>query len=297
MSGSPHVLRSSYAECRRVARGARSNFTPCFYLLSRDRRRAMEALYAFMRHTDDLVDGNHEQEDVARTLAQWRKQTLAAFGRSDWDRGGPANILPALVDTVTRFEIPRDYLMAAIDGAEMDLTRQRYDTFDELSEYCYRVATVVGLACLRIWGYRGSDPGEPAHACGLAFQLTNILRDVREDCSRGRVYLPQEDLQRFGYSEEDLAAARDDDCFRSLMQFQIQRAERFYRQATELAEDLEAGGRRILVMMMRVYYRLLKKIESNPGRVLSERVGLGYWPPLEIMARTLTRPSAKVVLP
>lgn len=297
MNGSPHVLRSSYGECRRIARQAGSNFTPCFYLLSRERRRAMEALYAFMRHTDDLVDGDHGQEDVVQTLAQWREQTHTALDRPNWDHCGPADILPALVDTVTRFEIPRDYLMAAIDGAEMDLTRQRYDTFDELSEYCYRVATVVGLACLRIWGYCGSDPGEPAHACGLAFQLTNILRDVREDCSRGRVYLPQEDLQRFGYSEEGLAAARDDDRFRSLMQFQIERAERFYHQATGLAEGLEAGGRRIFVMMMRVYYRLLKKIESNPGRVLSERVCLGYWPPLEIMARTLIHPSAKVVLP
>lgn len=297
MNSSPRELRSSYAECRRITRRAGSNFTPCFYLLSQDRRRAMEALYAFMRHTDDLVDGNHGRKDVPLALAQWREQTLAAYDRSDWDHSGPVNILPALVDTVTRFEIPRDYLMAAIDGAEMDLTRQRYDTFDELSEYCYRVATAVGLACLRIWGYRGSDPGEPAHACGLAFQLTNILRDVREDCSRGRVYLPQEDLQRFGYSEEDLAASQDDDRFRSLMQFQIERAERFYRQATELAEGLEAGGRRIFVMMMRVYYRLLKKIESNPARVLSERVSLGCWPPLEIMARTLARPSAKMVLP
>lgn len=297
MNDWPPSLRSSYAECRRIVRRAGSNFTPCFYLLSQDRRRAMEALYAFMRHTDDLVDGDLSREDATRSLAQWRNQTLAALGRSSSDLDARTIILPALADTVARFEIPHECLLAAIDGAKMDLSRQRYETFDELSEYCYRVATAVGLACLRIWGYRDGNPGETAHACGLAFQLTNILRDIREDCERGRVYLPQEDLQRFSCSEEDLASARGDDRFHDLMRFQIERAERFYQQATELAEGLEAGGRRIFVMMIRVYYRLLKKIEADPGRVLSERVCLGHWQPLGIMAKTLLHPSPKVVLP
>ncbi len=297
MKDSPDVLRSSYAECRRVTRRAGSNFAPCFYLLSRDRRRAMEALYAFMRHTDDLVDGESVPEDAAKALAQWREQTESALTAPAMQLDGHARILPALADTARRFEIPPEYLLGALDGAEMDLAKKRYETFDELTEYCYRVATVVGLACLRIWGYRDGDPGDAAHACGMAFQLTNILRDLREDCERGRVYLPQEDLRHFGYSEDNLAAASADERFAELMRFQIERAERFYRVAATLAEGLDAGGRRIFTVMIRVYYRLLKEIEAAPARVLSERVHLGRWKPLGIMARTLLHPSTKAVLP
>ena len=139
MTYSREVLRSSYAECRRVALEAGSNFTPCFYLLSRDRRRAMEALYAFMRHTDDLVDGEAADADMAEALVRWREQTDVALKETGFAADGGVSILPALADTVGRFEIPHEYLFAAIAGAEMDLARQRYETFDGLSEYCYRV--------------------------------------------------------------------------------------------------------------------------------------------------------------
>lgn len=297
MKYSPNTLRSSYAESRRVARRARSNFTPCFHLLSHERQRAMETLYAFMRHTDDLADGETTTEDASSALARWREETAEALTNTVSHLDGYRRILPGLADTVERFEIPHEYLFETIDGVEMDLSKHSYASFDELSEYCYRVATVVGLACLRIWGYRGGDPTTAAHACGLAFQLTNILRDLREDSERGRVYLPQEDLQRFDYSEDDLAAATNNESFQKLMEFQIQRAEQFYLEAAQLAEGLEREGRRIFLMMIRVYYRLLKQIQIDPPRVLSERVCLGRWRPLAIMARTLLRPSAKVVLP
>ena len=292
-----NMLQASYAECRRVAREAGSNFTPCFYLLSRDRRKAMEALYAFMRHTDDLVDGKTTPAAAAQGLTQWREETTTVLTTTGFEAKERVSILPAVADTAGQYEIPHEHFLAAIDGAEMDLTTRRYETFDELSEYCYRVATVVGLACLRIWGYRGGDPGEAAHACGLAFQMTNIIRDVREDCERGRVYLPQEDLRRFDYSEADLVTATANGQFSNLMRFQIERAEGFYRRATALAEGLERGGRRIFVMMMRVYYELLQRIKADPSRVFSGRVHLGHWRPLGIMARTLLRPSTKAVLP
>jgi len=297
MKDARDVLRTSYAECRRVACGAGSNFTPCFYLLSRERRRAMEALYAFMRRTDDLVDGEATSEDASRDLAEWREQTAAALAETGFEADGQASILPAVADVMERFEISHEYLFAAIDGAEMDLTRQRYETFDELSEYCYRVATVVGLACLRIWGYEGNDPAEAAHACGMAFQLTNILRDVREDCDRGRVYLPQEDLRRFGYSEDELAAATVNGRFSELMAFQIERVEGFYREATALGEGLERGGRRIFVMMVRVYHELLQQIKADPARVFSEKARVGSSKLLGIVLRMLLRPSVKAVLP
>lgn len=297
MTDSARTLQLSYAECRRVTRRAHSNFTPCFHLLSRNRRRAMEALYAFMRHTDDLVDGQADQQTASRALGQWREQTAAALAGDFSECPAVRHVLTAVADTVKQFEIPHDYLLAAIGAAEMDLSKKRYATFDELSEYCYRAATVVGLACLRIWGYRGDDPTSAAHACGQAFQLTNILRDLREDLDRGRVYLPQEDMQRFEYSEEDLAAATAGRQFLQLMRFQIQRAEQYYCEATDLAGGLTTEGRRIFVMMIRVYYRLLRKIEADPARVLSERVCLGRWRPLGIMARTVLCPCGKAVLP
>lgn len=297
MSYSPETLRSSYDQCRRIARQSRSSFTPCFRLLFGGRRRAMEALYAFMRHTDDLADADATAEQAEEALGRWREQTTDALAGRWLGSQGDERILPAVADMVERFEIPDEYLFDVIDGVGMDLSKQRYETFDELADYCYRVATVVGLACLRIWGYRGEDPHEAAHACGMAFQLTNILRDLREDLERGRVYLPQEELRRFNYSEDDLAAVATDDRFRELMRLETDRAERFYWTATELAGGLDGGGRRIFVMMIRVYYRLLKQIQADPGRVLRERVCLGRWRPLAIMARTMLRPSAKAVLP
>jgi phytoene synthase len=259
----------------------------------------MEALYSFMRHTDDLADGEATGDDARRALAAWREALDAALaGCLAPDSGENYHtILPALADTVDKFQIPPEYLRETIAGVEMDLSNRRYETFDELAEYCYRVASVIGLACLRIWGYRGDDPAESAHACGQAFQLTNILRDLREDCGRCRVYLPQEDLRRFGYPEEDLAAGVGDERFRALMRFQLERVEQFYQDATPLARQLETEGRRIFVMMIRVYYRLLQAIQADPTRVLSQRVCLGRWRPLGIMARTFLRPSTKAVLP
>ncbi len=291
------MVQLSYDECRRIARQSRSNFTPCFYLLSGKRRRAMVALYAFMRHTDDLVDGEMALADAARALTEWRAEAAAALTETVFPCEPRPGILPALAETAERFEIPHEYLFAAIDGSAMDLSKHRYATFAELSDYCYRVASAVGLACLRIWGYRGNDPAEAAHACGVALQLTNILRDLQEDYRRGRVYLPQEDLERFGYSEVDLGQAVANDKFCKLMEFQVQRAERHYYEATKLAEGLDLEGRRIFIMIIRVYYRLLKTIQAEPARVFSEHVHVGRRHRLAIMARTLLHPSAKAVLP
>jgi 15-cis-phytoene synthase len=336
MDISPEALASSYAACRLVARGAGSNFYPCFFLLSGELRRGMEALYAFMRQTDDLVDGEVAADDDARVapiarlsgrrqarevldsappascgsaaligklsgppsddakiaLGDWR---AALEGALDGAAGQGEVTLPALADTVARFEIPREYLFDAIDGVEMDLTGRRYETFEELSEYCYRVASVVGLACLRIWGYQGEAAEEAAHRCGMAFQLTNILRDLREDVERGRVYLPQEDLRRFGYAEEDLAAAVADERFDRLMEFQADRVERLYWESVVLADGLAGEGRRMFVMMIRTYYQLLQRIKASPRRVLAERVCLGRWRPAVVMLRTLVWRSGKVL--
>ena len=199
-----------------------------------------------------------------------------------------------------RFDVPPELLFAVIDGVEMDLDRSRYQSFAELSEYCYRVASVVGLACIHIWGFRDPAALEPARQCGLAFQLTNILRDLKEDADRDRVYLPQEDLDRFGYTVADLKRGVRDGRFRALMQFEIERAEALYQQAAELEHWLEPAGRRIFSAMLATYAALLAEIKRRDGDVLSTRIRLNWWRKLQIAGRGLlqarhTRPPVEVV--
>jgi phytoene synthase len=303
---------ASYLSCRQMSRRAGSNFYPCFLLLPKPKRRAMDALYAFTRHTDDLTD-NPEPVPVRRAaLLRWRAsleaalskapETLADDGPRQDPRAGadrpPADVLlPALADTVERFCIPAEHLFAVIDGVAMDLDRASYDTFDDLVTYCERVASAVGLACIHIWGFRGKEAIEPARKSGIAFQLTNILRDVKEDAQQGRVYLPLEDLGRFGYSWEDLRAGAVDERFDRLMQFEIDRARRFYHEGAELFDRLEPDGRRIFGMMITVYHRFLERIGRRPRDVFRGRVGLSRWQKLRIAARWALLPAGRSALP
>ena len=219
-------LSTSYAYCQRLARQSASNFYFSFLLLSREKRRAMCALYAYLRHVDDLADD--EGHDYAA-----RQKALESLRGALVDQTHAEHkthpILPALADTVARYQIPLEYLTAVIDGVEMDLAGRQYETFDELEQYCERVASVVGQACIHIWGFRGEQALEPARRCGVAFQLTNILRDLKDDARQGRVYLPHEDLRRFGYSVEDLRAGKANSAFAALMEFEIARAESYYQ--------------------------------------------------------------------
>jgi phytoene synthase len=244
----------------------------------------MWALYAFLRHCDDLSDNEKGQvnENRREALAAWRVSLEQAFAG---DFHHP--LLPALKDTVDRFQIPQEYLTAAIDGMEMDLGPCHYETFDDLKVYCYHVASVVGLACIHIWGFTDTAACQPAIDCGIAFQLTNILRDLREDLLRGRVYLPQEDLQRFGYTTEDLRAAVCDDRFQQLMEFEVDRAERFYQAAAPLAGYLHDDGRRILKALTATYHGLLNEIRRAGSDVLHHRVRIGRLRRLWIAATSL----------
>ena len=192
---------ASYAECNRIARAARSSFYLAFFGLRKEKRNALCALYAFMRLVDDVSDEPGDLESKRRGLARWRALLdEAAEGRTKGH-----DILPALADTIARFEIPTRYFHDLVLGAEMDLTVASYATFDRLSEYCYRVAGTVGLTCLHVFGFREPRAPDLAERLGLAFQLTNIIRDVRSDFEMGRVYLPQEDLERFGLRKLTLA--------------------------------------------------------------------------------------------
>jgi len=299
---------SSFAYCRRVTWRSGSSFLPCFLLLGRPKRRAMTTLYAFMRHTDDLVDNDRPVDQRRQAIRLWREalsstlQTGSTSPASSTGGPGPLAapgqaVLPALGEAVRRFGIPHECLYGVIDGAEMDLDRASYQTFDELAEYCHRVASAVGLACIHIWGFRPDGATELARSCGVAFQLTNILRDLREDACYGRIYLPQEDLRRFGYSVDDLRRAVADDRFRALMAFQVDRARRFYCKGTPLLERLAPDGKRAFGMMVSIYYALLEKIGRRPEEVLRRRVRVGRLRKAAIVARWLLLPVRHTALP
>jgi phytoene synthase len=273
-------LAESYEYCRQIARHSATNFYYSFLVLPRPKRRAMCALYAFLRHTDDLGDSAQPTEARAEALARWRESLERALaGKFD----GP--LFPALADTVACYSIPPEYLLAVIDGVVMDLKHASYATFTDLADYCYKVASAVGLACIHIWGFSSPAALEPACRCGLAFQLTNILRDLKEDAERGRVYLPQEDLLRFDYTSDDLRENLRDGRFRALMDFEIARAEQFYREAIELERYLSADGKAVFGTMVTIYRELLAEIKRLDGDVFTRRVSLSSWRKLGIAAR------------
>ena len=263
------TVRASYEECNRIARGAHSSFYLAFYGLRREKRNALCALYAFMRLVDNVSDEPGDIDSKRTGLARWRAMLDEAVdGRTE----GHA-ILPALADTISRFEIPTRYFHDLILGAEMDLTVATYATFDRLSEYCYRVAGTVGLTCLHVFGF--SDPKAPdlAERLGIAFQLTNIIRDVRGDFEMGRVYLPQEDLGRFGLRAEDLAGPLTPQ-LRELLEFEADRAWQFYEDGAPLVRRVDADSRATLGALVRTYSTLLARIEERGYDVFATRVSL-----------------------
>ncbi len=274
------VLTASYAHCRRIARGSASSFYYSFLLLPKRKRMAMCALYAFLRRSDDLSDSLDSLSDRRRALASWRDSLHRAVRGQHDDP-----LLPALADTLAEFRIPLEYLDAVIDGVEMDLEPGEYQTFEQLEQYCQRVASAVGLACLCIWGCRSERAEAPARRCGVAFQMTNILRDLKEDAARGRIYLPREDLDRFRYTADDLRNGVRDERFGQLMRFEIERTERLYAEAAELESWLPPDGRRVFGSMMAVYRALLGEIKRLDGDVLTTRARLSHWRKMRIATR------------
>jgi squalene synthase HpnC/squalene synthase HpnD len=262
-------VRASYAECNRIARAARSSFYLAFFGLPREKRNALCALYAFMRLVDNVSDEPGALESKRQGLARWRSMLdEAVAGRTDAHA-----ILPALADTIARFDIPTRYFHDLILGAEMDLTVATYATFDRLSEYCYRVAGTVGLTCLHVFGF--DDPKAPdlAERLGLAFQLTNIIRDVGSDCAMGRIYLPQEDLDRFGVHAKELRGPVTPK-LQKLLEFEADRAWQMYREGAPLVAQVNADSRATLWALARTYSSLLARIEEREFDVFGSRVSL-----------------------
>lgn len=272
-------LIDAYAYCHRIARRSSSNFYHAFRLLPAERYDALCALYAFCRFMDDIADqieqsSSQEQplgrkERLTLLLNTWREELQLCYA------GAPRHpISLALADAVRKFPIAEEHLAGIISGVEMDLKKNRYQTFSELYDYCYQVASLVGLVCIEIFGYRNASARDYAVNLGVAFQLTNILRDVGEDAQRNRIYLPGEDLDRFHYSEQDLFSGAYNEAFRELMTFEGKRARDFYRTAVA---QLAAEDRSSLVAaeaMRSIYSRLLDKLEARQFRVFGQRVSL-----------------------
>jgi phytoene synthase len=277
-------LADNYAACRDLTRRSARNFYYSFWILPKYKRLAMCALYAFFRRTDDLGDDPGPIEERRAKLAAWREMLHRGLEDDDYRD----LMIPAIVDTIRGYSVPTEYLETAIDGVESDLDRNRFATFDELSRYCYQVASVVGLASIHVWGFENCPAAfKAAEDCGVAFQLTNILRDVAEDAARGRIYLPQDEMARFGVTDDDLIAGRVDDRMRALFRFQCERTEDYYRRDDDLKPYLSADGLDIYSTMVDIYRALFDKVRSRDGDVFSERVRLSAWHKTALAVRRL----------
>lgn len=255
--------------CAGLVRKARSNFYYAFLFLPKEKREAIFAAYAFSRYTDDLVDESEAPAKATQALQTWRQELLACY------HGTPSHpIALNLQTTIQKFPIPQEHFLHLIEGMEMDLTRNRYQTFDDLYQYCYRVASVIGLICIEIFGYQNPATKEYAINLGLALQLTNILRDVQTDFQQNRIYLPAEDLDRFQYSEQDLRDATYNTAFVDLMAFQCRRARKYYEKAASLLPKEDRRSMFSAEIMGTIYARLLSQIEEAKYNIFETPIRL-----------------------
>jgi phytoene synthase len=276
-------LIASYRAAEAVAR-SRSNFYYSFVVLPSEKRRAFCAVYAFMRYCDDVSDGTDSLKDKRALLRDWRSQLDAVFSGNL--QGNP--ILPAFRDTVNNFSIPVEYFHWIIDGTEMDLDIFQYETFDDLYKYCFNVASAVGLVCLQIFGFCEERAKKYAEQCGIAFQLTNILRDVKEDAERGRVYLPIEDLRKFDYTLEELRGGVLDERFRELMRFEAERARAYFAAARNLLPLVEETSKPALWAMIEIYQRILDRIIQRQFDIFHNPIRLAGAEKISIALKALT---------
>jgi phytoene synthase len=297
VSEHPLQLLAAYGVCRHIARSSAKNFYYGFLVLPAPKRNALSAVYAFMRHADDISDD-------PSTPAQQRREKLDEWinGLRRVVAGEPTDdpVLFALADSQKSYNIPIELLEKLVYGTAMDVPQQnaasktapgagtaqlQYDTFDQLYDYCYHVASVVGLICIRIFGYRDPRAEKLAEQTGVAFQLTNIIRDVKEDAAMGRVYLPKADLARFGLEARSLANGSAATLLRPVLEFEAERAREFYRAAEELLPLVDEESQPALWTLVEVYRRLLKRIAGRSYDVFSERVHLSTAEKLAVLGK------------
>lgn len=255
--------------CKEKAAKSGSSFYYSFMFLPSDKRRAITALYAFCREVDDVVDENSDENVARSTLAWWHTEVTAIY------TGTPQHpVTRALKPVVKQYNLPQEHFHEIIDGMEMDLQQHQYVDFKALQQYCYRVASVVGLLTAEIFGYTDRNTLKYAHDLGLAFQLTNIIRDVGEDARRGRIYLPLGELALFGVHVNDILDNKESEGFQKLMQFQVDRAQRYYQRALEQLPAADRKAQRTGLIMAAIYRATLEEIVSSGCHVLKERVSL-----------------------
>lgn len=251
-----------------IAKKSKSSFYYAFSLLPADKRAAMNDIYAFCRETDDIIDeGNDSDEIRFEKLRKWRNELIKSHNsNSDYQ------LLNKVARSIQKFNIPLEPFFDLIVGMEMDLQQKRYLKFDDLIHYCYNVASTVGLMCIEIFGYKNSSTKEFAINLGLALQLTNILRDVKKDAERGRIYLPQEDMKRFNYTEEELLNNVYNENFVLLMRYEAEKAKEFFELADKSLKFEDKPSMFAARAMQHIYFKLLKKLEAKNYNVFDEKI-------------------------
>ena len=274
-------LAFAYEECRTITRREAKNFYYAFLTLPSAQRRAIYVVYAFCRHCDDSVDQVASSQDKLSALNALRSDLGSAYSGN-----ATTPVFLALADVAEKYHIPQSYFQEVISGVESDLVKTRYENFEELRRYCYQVASVVGLICLQIFGYKGAEAKPHAVDLGLAMQLTNISRDVLEDLGYGRIYLPQDEMARFGYSEDELRAGVINEQFIQLMRFQTQRARSYFRSGFQLLPYLSLRSRACPAVLGQLYWKILEGIEAADYDVLHHRVSLSTGKKVRVTAQT-----------
>jgi phytoene synthase len=268
---------------RQIARRSKSNLALALSTLPRRRKQDMLTFYAFCRVIDDIADEPVDTvEERSRALDAWRDGLLHGFSKPD-------ELQAELEGVIKRYAIPRQLLVEIVDGVACDLTQTRYETYDDLLAYCYKVACVVGLVSIEIFGYKNPVCRDYSIALGYALQITNIIRDVGEDARNGRIYLPQEELRRFGVTENQLTRGVHTPEFESLMEFQYARARGFYSEAERLLPDEDRHTMLAAEMMAQVYSEILNKIRRRHFHVFGPRIGLGKLRKITILSAYTAR--------
>lgn len=253
---------------KEISKKSKSSFYYAFNLLPAAQRDAMNTVYAFCRETDDIVDADEHSDDFKyEKLRKWRIELEKSLeGHSDYQ------LINKLAKTIQHFNIPLEPFFDLIKGMEMDLQKKRYLTFDDLQKYCYNVASTVGLMCIEIFGYRHPSAKDFAVNLGIALQLTNILRDVKNDAEKGRIYLPKEDLDKFNYNESDILNSTYNENFQKMMQYQVERAQEYFNAATACLNLEDKKAMFAARAMQHIYYRMLKKIVNADYDVYHNKI-------------------------
>ena len=269
----PATLDSAYNFCEKVTKITAKNFFYAFRVLPKEKRRAIYVIYAFCRECDDIADGDQPAKIKLKKL----NEIANLFNHSDSQGLHRTNpIFIALEDVIKKYKIPKNYFVEFIDGMTMDQKLSRYSDFQELKVYCYKVASVVGLMCIEIFGYRVKNPKILEHAenLGIAMQLTNIIRDIKEDVNRNRIYLPQADLTEFDYTESELKSSVHNKKFCSLMALQTERVKTFFKASEDLEKFIFEDARSCIKILRSLYLNILLKIEASGYQLFGAKIEL-----------------------